>query len=69
MGTGDIQQGLKVILNSDWPVVLLLLLVLLLLGLLESVGLWERPTGLSALDTRDRPVRRVAVWRKHDNKI
>lgn len=73
LGAGDVPQGLKVILSSDWPavqlLVLLLVLLLLVLGLLECVGLWERPTGLSALETRDRPVRRVAVWGKQFNEF
>lgn len=56
-------MGLKVILSSDWPVVVT--------GLVQWVGLWERPGWLSILDTLDRPVRNVAVWggRKKGEKI
>lgn len=46
--------GLNVILSSDWLVVVI--------GLVQWVGLWERPGWLSTLDTLDRPVRNVAVW-------
>lgn len=46
--------GLKVILNSDWPVVVTVLV--------QWLGLWECPGWLSMLDTLDRPVRNVAVW-------
>lgn len=47
-------EGLNVILSSDWPVVVT--------GLVQWVGLWERPGWLSTLETLDRPVRSVAVW-------
>lgn len=52
-GCDYIPVGLNVILSSDWPVVVT--------GLVECVGLWERPGWLSILDTLDRPVRSVAV--------
>lgn len=48
--------GLIVILSSDWPVVVA--------GLEQWVGLGEHPGWLSILETLDRPVRSVAVWRE-----